>query len=138
MPVNKFARFKEFPQSYTDISITYHIRYSNQQTKFFSYFPETSENKDNFNTKLMLLNEFRDVDDVLDKCCQLAFGQPFPNNQLILMNDGCFQKATYTVLTESDPDQCIASTHKTYSPYSTWLQNISTLTKKCHFTPKKT
>ena len=67
------------------------------------------------------MNEFRELmntknKDVLDKCCQLAFGQPLPDKKLIPMTDASFQAAGYAVLTEDDTNKKFMSTRKTYAP----------------------
>ena len=43
------------------------------------------------------MNGFRQINDVLDKCCYLALRQPLPDKPLILMTDASFQAAGYAV-----------------------------------------
>ena len=62
------------------------------------------------------MKEFREINDALDRCCQLALGQPLPGKQLVLMTDASFQAAGYAVLIEDDPNQKYTSTRKTYAP----------------------
>ena len=59
------------------------------------------------------MNEFREIIDVLDKCCQLALRQPLSEKNL--MGDASLQAAGYAVLTEDDPNQKLTSTRKTYA-----------------------
>ena len=59
--------------------------------------------------------ELREVIDVLDKCWQLAFRQPLPYQQLILLTDVSFQSAECAVLTEDDPNWKFTSTRKFFA-----------------------
>ena len=62
------------------------------------------------------MKEFREINEALDRCCQLALRQLIPGKQLVLVTDASFQAAGYTVLTEDDPNQRYTSTRKTYAP----------------------
>ena len=62
------------------------------------------------------MKEFREINEALDRCCQLALRQPLPGKQLVLMIDASFQAAGYAVLIEHDPNQKYTSTRKTYAP----------------------
>ena len=63
-----------------------------------------------------IMKEFREINDALDRCCQLALRQPLPGKQLVFMTDASFQAAGYAVLIEDDPNQKYTSTRKTYAP----------------------
>ena len=63
-----------------------------------------------------ILREFREINEALDRCCQLALRQPLPGKQLVLMTDASFQAAGYAVLIEDDPNQKYTLTRKTYAP----------------------
>ena len=63
-----------------------------------------------------ILKEFREINEALDRCCQLALRQPLPGKQLVLKTDASFQAAGYAVLIEDDPNQKYSSTRKTYAP----------------------
>ena len=63
-----------------------------------------------------IMKEFREINEALDPCCQLALRQPLPGNQLVLMTDASFQAAGYAVLIEDDPNKKYTSTRKTYAP----------------------
>ena len=63
-----------------------------------------------------IMEEFREIDEALDRCCQLALRQPLPGKQLVLMTDASFQAAGYAVLIEDDPNQKYTSTRKIYAP----------------------
>ena len=62
------------------------------------------------------MKEFREINEAVDRCCQLALRQPLPGKQLVLMTDASFQAAGYAVLIEDDPNQKYTSTRKTYAP----------------------
>ena len=62
------------------------------------------------------MKEFKEINEALDRCCQLALRQPLPGKQLVLMTDASFQAAGYAVLIEDDPNQKYTSTRKTYAP----------------------
>ena len=62
------------------------------------------------------MKEFKEINEALDRCCQLALSQPLPGKQLVLMTDANFQAAGYAVLIEDDPNQKYTSTRKTYAP----------------------
>ena len=62
------------------------------------------------------MKEFREINEALDRCCQLALGQPLSSKQVILMTDAKFQAAGYAVLKEDDPNQKYTLTRKTYAP----------------------
>ena len=62
------------------------------------------------------MKEFREINEALDRFCQLALRQPLPGKQLVLITDASFQAAGYAVLIEDDPNQKHTSTRKTYAP----------------------
>ena len=63
-----------------------------------------------------IMKEFREINEALDRCCQLALRQPLPSKQLVLMTDSSFHTAGYAVLIEDDPNQKYTSTCKTCAP----------------------
>ena len=62
------------------------------------------------------MKELREINETLDRCCQLALRQPLPDKKLVLETDASFQAAGYAVLIEDDPNQKYTSTRKTYAP----------------------
>ena len=62
------------------------------------------------------MKEFKEINEALDRLCQLALRQPLAGKQLALMTGASFQAAGYAVLTEDDPNQKYTSTRKTYAP----------------------
>ena len=61
------------------------------------------------------MKAFRESNEALDRCRQLALRQPLPGNQLVLMIDASFQAAGYAVLIDDDPNQRYTSTRKNYA-----------------------
>ena len=51
------------------------------------------------------MKEFREINEALERCYQLALRQPLPGKQLVLKTDESFQAAGYAVLIENDPNQ---------------------------------
>ena len=62
------------------------------------------------------MKELMEINEALDRYCQLALRQPLPGKQLVLMTDASFQAAGYAVLIEDDPNQKYTSTRKAYAP----------------------
>ena len=62
------------------------------------------------------MKDFREINEALERCCQLALRQPLPGTQLVLMTDASFQASGYAVLMEDDPNQKYTSTRKNYAP----------------------
>ena len=63
-----------------------------------------------------IMKDFKEINEALDRCCQLALRQPLPGKQLVLMTDASFQAAGYAVLIEDDPNEKYTSTRKTCAP----------------------
>ena len=63
-----------------------------------------------------LAHQFEEITKTLDRCCDLAQQQPFPNKQIAQMTDANFRAAGYTVLIEDDPNWKFTSLRKTYAP----------------------
>ena len=72
-----------------------------------------------------IMKKFREINETLHRCCQLALRQPLPGKQLVLMTDANFQAAGSAVLIEDDPDQKYSSTRKTYAPIAHDLKTYS-------------
>ena len=64
------------------------------------------------------MKELREINDVLDKCCQLALGQPLPDEQQILKKDAIFQARQQDLQywLKNFPTKNFTSTSKTYAP----------------------
>ena len=114
----KFPRSKKALQRYIGF-LNYYRNYiprvAERLTPFFQLLKTTDAK-----TKIMItpdiMKEFREINDALDRCCQLALRQPLPGKQQVLMTDASFQAAGYAVLIEDDPNQKFTSTRKTYAP----------------------
>ena len=102
----KFPRSKKALQRYIGFLNYYrnHIpRLAERLTPFFQLLKTT-----NAKTKVPItpdiMKEFREINEALNPCCQLALRQPLPGKQLVLMTDASFQEAGYAVLIEDDPN----------------------------------
>ena len=84
-------------------------------TPFFQLL-KTTDDKTKIPITPDIMKEFREINEALDGCCQLALRQALPGKQLVLMTDASFQAAGYAVLIEDDPNQKYTSTRKTYAP----------------------
>ena len=84
-------------------------------TPFFQLL-KTTDTKTKIPITPDITKEFREINEALDRCCQLALRQPLPGKQLVLMTVASFQAAGYAVLKADDPNQKYTSTRKTYAP----------------------
>ena len=93
----------------------YRPRLAERLTPFFQLLKTTvAKTKIPITTDTM--REFREINEALDRSCQLTLRQPLPGEHLVLMTDASFQAAGYAVLTEDDPNQKYTITRKTYAP----------------------
>ena len=63
-----------------------------------------------------LKETFDSVNKALSDACELAWKQPIPGKQLVLMTDASFRSAGYALMIEDNPNQKIQSKRKTYAP----------------------
>ena len=114
----KFPRSKKALQRYIGF-LKYYRNYiprlAERLTPFFQLLKTTDAKTKNPITP-NIMKEFRELNEALDRCCQLALRQPLPGKKLVLMSDASFQAAGYAVLIEDDPHQKYISTRKTYAP----------------------
>ena len=114
----KFPRSKKALQRYIGF-LNYYRNYiprlAERLTPFFQLLKTTDANS-KIPITPDIMKEFREINEALDRCCQLALRQPLPGKQLVLMTDAIFQAAGYAVLIEDDPNQKYTSTRKTYAP----------------------
>ena len=114
----KFPRSKKAFQRYIGF-LNYYRNYiprlAERLTPFFQLL-KTTDAKTKIPITPDIMKEFREIDEALDRCCQLALRQPLPGKQLVLMTDAGFQAAGYSVLIEDYPNQKYTSTRKTYAP----------------------
>ena len=114
----KFPRSKKALQRYIGF-LNYYQNYiprlAERLTPFFQLL-KTTDAKTKIPITPDIMKEFREINEALDRCCQLALRQPLPGKYLVLMTDASFQAAGYAVLIEDDPNQKYTSTRKTYAP----------------------
>ena len=114
----KFLRSKKALQKYIGFYNYYRNyipRLAERLTPFFQQL-KTTDAKTKIPITPDIMKEFREINEALDRCCQLALRQPLPGKQLVLMTHASFQAAGYAVLIEDDPNQKYTSTRKTYAP----------------------
>ena len=114
----KFPRSKKALQRYIGFLNYYQNflpRLAERLTPFFQLL-KTTDAKAKIPITPDNMKEFREINEALDRCCQLALRQPLPGKQLVLMTDASFQAAGYAVLIEEDPNQKYIWTRKTYAP----------------------
>ena len=111
----KYPRSKKALQRYIGFLNYYRnyiTRLAERLTPFFQLLKTTDAE-----TKILITPDIkkalREINEALDRCCQLALRQPLPGKQLVVMTDASFQAAGYAVLTEDDPNQKYTSTRKT-------------------------
>ena len=79
---------------------------------FFKLLKEFSK----FYVPTNLVEDFTNLNKLLENSCQLALKQPLKNKQLIVMSDASFTAAGYAIMIEDDPNQKLQSKRKTYAP----------------------
>ena len=108
----KFPRSKKALQRYIGM-LNYYRNYisrlAERLTPFFQLL-KTTDTKTKIPITPDIMKEFKELKEVLDRCCQLALRQPLPGRQLVLMTDASFQAAGYAVLIEDDPKRKYTST----------------------------
>ena len=111
----KFPKSKKALQRYIGF-LNYYRNYiprlSEQLTPFFKLLKETSK----FYVPTNLVEDFTNLNQLLENSCQLALKQPLKDKQLIVMSDASFTAAGYAIMIEDDPNQKLQSKRKTYAP----------------------
>ena len=111
----KFPKSKKALQSYIGF-LNYYRNYiprlSERLTPFFKPLKETSK----FYVPTNLVEDFTNLNQLLENSCQLALKQPLKDKQLIVMSDASFTAAGYAIMIEDDPNQKLQSKRKTYAP----------------------
>ena len=100
----KFPRSKKALQRYIgflNFYRNYIPRLAERLTPFCQLL-KTTDAKTKIQITPDIMKEFREINEALDRCCQLALRQPLPGKQLVLMTDASFQAAVYAVVIEDD------------------------------------
>ena len=67
---------------------------------------------------IIVMSELKETFDsiitALSDACELALKQPIPGKQLVVLTDGSFRSAGYSLMIEDNPDQKIHPKRKTY------------------------
>ena len=80
--------------------------------RFFKLLKATSK----FYVPTTLLEDFTNLNKLLENSWKLALKQPLKNKQLIIMSDASFREAGFAVMIEDDLNQKLQSKRKTYAP----------------------
>ena len=72
-----------------------------------------------------LLEQFPEINEAFDRCCELALKQRLPNKQIALMTDASFSAAGYALFIEDDPLENYTSTQKPFAPVAYGSQTFS-------------
>ena len=70
-------------------------------TPFFELLKENSK----FYVPTNFVEDFTNLNKILDNSCQLALTQPLRSKQLIVLSDASFTAAGYAIMIEDDPNQ---------------------------------
>ena len=106
--IQRYIGFLKYYWNYTP-------RLAERLTSFFQLL-KTTDAKARIPITPDIIKEFREINEALDRCCQLALRQSLPGKQLVLMTDASFQAAGYAVLIEDDPNKKYTSKRRTYAP----------------------
>ena len=87
-------------------------RLSERLSPFFKVLKETSK----LYIPTNLVEDFTNLNKLLENSCQLALRQPLKDKQLIVMSDASFTAAGYPIKIVDDPNQKLQSKRKTYAP----------------------
>ena len=63
-----------------------------------------------------MVEDFTNLNKLLENSCQLALKQLLKDKQLIVMSDASFTAPGYAIRIEDDPNQKLQSKRKTYAP----------------------
>ena len=99
----RFPKSKKALQRYIGF-LNYYRNYiprlSERLSPFFKLLKETSK----FYVPTNLVEDFTDLNKLLENSCQLALKQPLKDKQLIIMSDASFTAAGYAIMIEDDPN----------------------------------
>ena len=111
----RFPKSKKALQRYIGF-LNYYRNYiprlSERLAPFFKLLKETSK----FYVPTNLVEDFTNLNKLLENSCRLALKQPLKDKQLIVMSDASFTAAGYAIMIEDDPIQKLQSKRKTYAP----------------------
>ena len=90
----------------------YILRLYERLSPFFKLLIETSK----FYVPTNLVEDFTNLNKLLEISCQLALRQPPKDKQLIIMSDACFTASGYAIIIQDDISQKLQTKRKTYAP----------------------
>ena len=99
--ITKFLEKANFPRSKKELQRyfgflkyyrNYITRLAERLIPFFQLL-KTTDAKAKIPITLDIMKEFTEINEALNRCCQLALRQPLPGKHLVLMTDASFQAA---------------------------------------------
>ena len=81
-------------------------------SSFFELLKDTSK----FYLPTNLVEDFKNINKLLENPCQLVLKQPLKNKHLIVVSDASFTAAGYAIMIQDDPNQKLQSKRKTNAP----------------------
>ena len=108
----RFPRSKKALQRYLGF-VNYYSLYIPRMAEKLNPFYKLLKTEVPINITLELKETFDSVNKAISDACELAFKQPIPGKQLVLMTDAGFRSAGYALMIEDNPDQKILSNRKT-------------------------
>ena len=119
----KFARSNKTLQRYIGF-LNYYRNYIPRLAELFTSFFQplkTTGTKTKIPITPDIMKEFRELNEALDRCCQLALRQPLPGKQLLLMTNASFHADGFA-WRRSEPE--VQFNTQNLRSYSLWLKNI--------------
>ena len=98
-------------------------------TPFFQLL-KTTDTKAKILITFDVMKDIRDINEALDRCCQLALRQSLPGKQLVLIIDASFQAAGLCSVNRRRPEPKVHFSTQNLSSYSLWLKNILTISNQ--------
>ena len=100
----RFSESKKVLQRYIGF-LNYYRNYIPRLPERLSPFFKLPKETSKFNVPTNLVEDFTNLNKLLENSCQLALKQPLKNKQLIVMSDASFTAAGYAIMIVDNPNQ---------------------------------
>ena len=125
----RFPKSKKALQRYIGF-LNYYRNYiprlSERLTPFFKLLKETSK----FYVPTNLVEDFTNLNQLLENSCQLALKQPLKDKQLIVMSDASFTAAGYAIMIEDGSQSEASIQTKNLRTHCVWIKNVQSNTNE--------
>ena len=111
---SKLPKSKKALQRYLRF-LNYYRNYVSRLPERLALFYKMMESDEKVVVLKELVQQFEEINEALDKCCDLARKQPIPNKQIAPKTDSSFGAGGYAVLIEDDTNQKFTSLRKSYA-----------------------